>query len=127
MLAHILTTQLVSLQLAYRLGKHLEKGFHNINQGKTVDATSIHLAAWTNHMVTAVHACRGHPTVIFPAALTTARATLEIGTSLLFQALRAAGEADRWFSYSDIGAPSTCYRNEMPQYQEAPATQTAPC
>jgi hypothetical protein len=102
MLAHILTTRLVSLQLAHRLGKHLEKGFHKINQGKTVDATSIHLEAWTNHMATAVHACRGHPTVIFPAALTTARATLEIGTSLLFQALCAAGEADSWYNSTSL-------------------------
>jgi hypothetical protein len=77
--------------VAYRLSLHSIKSFQNLNKQIKVFSAPLHLEAWHNYTLSALGACKGRPTVIFPSTMLSSRATVEIALSVLYEQLSAAG------------------------------------
>ncbi len=81
--------------MAYRLSLHSYKSFQDLNRKAKVHTAKLHLEAWANYTLTALEACRGRPSIIFPTTLVASRATVEIAASILYESLAEIGQSSR--------------------------------
>jgi hypothetical protein len=81
--------------VAYRLSLHSYKSFQDLNKKGKVHTAPLHVEAWANYTLSALEACRGRPSIVFPTTLLASRATVEMAASILYESLAEIGRFGR--------------------------------